>query len=63
MVPEVGGLFTWIVFYGFCRKVKEKKNLRSHMLTLHSGMPKVKVPCTICGKMDDRECICKANGF
>lgn len=31
-------------------KVKEKKNLRSHMLTLHSGLPKIKVPCTICGK-------------
>lgn len=31
-------------------KVKEKKNLRSHMLALHSGLPKVKVPCTICGE-------------
>lgn len=36
-------------------KVKEKKNLRSHMLTLHSGLPKVKVPCPICGKVFGRK--------
>lgn len=36
-------------------KVKEKKNLRSHMLTLHSGMPKVKVPCNICGRVFGRK--------
>lgn len=37
------------------RKVKEKKNLLSHMIFRHSGMPKVKAPCTICGKEFNRK--------
>lgn len=37
------------------RKVKEKKNLMSHMTFRHSGMPKVKAPCTICGKVFNRK--------
>lgn len=37
------------------RKVKEKKNLLSHMLYRHSGMPKLKQPCQICGKVFNRK--------
>ncbi|KAJ6633273.1 Zinc finger protein [Pseudolycoriella hygida] len=37
------------------RKVKEKKNLISHMIYRHSGIPKMKVPCKICGKIFTRK--------
>lgn len=37
------------------RKVKEKKNLLSHMMFRHSNQPKMKVPCTICGKIFNRK--------
>lgn len=37
------------------RKVKEKKNLLSHMLFRHSSKPKLKVPCTICGKLFNKK--------
>lgn len=37
------------------RKVKEKKNLLSHMLFRHSDMPKLKEPCSICGKVFNRK--------
>lgn len=37
------------------RQVKEKKNLLSHMIFRHSGQPKLKAPCTICGKIFNRK--------
>ncbi|KAG4069771.1 hypothetical protein HA402_003212 [Bradysia odoriphaga] len=37
------------------RRVKEKKNLLSHMLFRHSGMPKTKATCNICGKIFNRK--------
>lgn len=36
-------------------RVKEKKNLLSHMLFRHSGQPKAKTTCTICGKIFNRK--------
>lgn len=36
-------------------KIKEKKYLKSHMLALHSGLSKIKVPWNICGKVYDRQ--------
>lgn len=37
------------------RRVKEKKNLVSHMLFRHSGLPKARAACTICGKIFNRK--------
>lgn len=43
------------------RKVKEKKNLVSHMMFRHSGQPKVKIPCSICGKSFNRKYLVHLN--
>lgn len=37
------------------RRIKEKKNLLSHMLFRHSNTPKLKEPCLICGKVFNRK--------